>query len=352
MTVFDFTRFRPMEVYDCHVHFRLREKDSGELESLTSKYTEAFEKARLSQIYMSAGNLGLYLKALDPSRYYIGLEIPSPKKKPDWYRFIESALESGFDGVGEMGSKPAPRAVRVPLDSPLFEGLWSSCEELGFPILCHVADPEEFWSEDTCPEWAKKRGWGPYGADYPTKEELYEEMENVLDMHPRVKVILAHMYFMTADLERADEFLKSYGNVYLDLALGIELMYNISRRRDDWRDFFIKHRDRIVFGTDIMPWQSVEEAVTRVWMIRMFLETDEEFYTPTSADELLTRYKEPFIGLDLPEEVLDKIYRGNFIRIFGREPKSLDVSKARRFLEEQEDDFALKVFEEALKSKR
>ena len=92
------------------------------------------------------------------------------------------------------------------------------------------------------------------------------------------------------------------------------MIYNISRRRDEWREFSIKYQDRIFFGTDIATWQ-IQEAVARIWLVRKFLESDEEFFTPNTADELLTRYEEPFVGLNLPEEVLRKIYAENFMRL-------------------------------------
>lgn len=83
------------------------------------------------------------------------------------------------------------------------------------------------------PDWAKKQRWVYYLDDYPTKEELYTETENVLDGHPDLKIVLCHFYFMPADLEEASKFLETYRNANFDLTLGIELMYNISSKRDD-----------------------------------------------------------------------------------------------------------------------
>lgn len=73
---------------------------------------------------------------------------------------------------------------------------------LGFPVICHVADPEEFWDERLAPEWAKQQRWVYYLDNYPKKGELYKEMENVLNAHPNLKVILCHFYFISANLEK------------------------------------------------------------------------------------------------------------------------------------------------------
>jgi hypothetical protein len=122
-------------------------------------------------------------------------------------------------------------------------------------------------------------------------KELWKELENVLERHSGLKVSLCHFLFMSPDLEGAADFLDRYPNATLDLSLGVELMYNISRRRDDYREFF---------------------------------RTRAEFHSYDEADELLTRYELPFIGLDLPDSCLKKIYSGNFKRMWGEKPSLLN----------------------------
>jgi len=329
------SQFRDLPVIDCHVHlgsFGLKELGVSEKESKQQSefMVEVIQKGRLSGMYLTGAIAGLQLKAVYPNLFYAGGFVPwscATHLLPnvDWPSYIDALVEAGFDGVGEMGSKPCPREKHVGLDSDYYQGFWEHCESLGFPVLCHVADPEEFWDEETAPEWAKKQNWVYYRGDYPPKEELYKEMENVLERHPRLKIVLCHFYFMTADLERAADFLNCYPNANFDLSLGIELMHNISRRRDDWRGFFVKYQDRIFFGTDIATWQTLSEAIARIWMIRNFLESDEEFYTPPAADYLLTRYNEPFVGLKLPEGVLHRIFAENFRRLWGKEPRKVNL---------------------------
>jgi len=341
------SEFADISVIDCHVH--LGNFGPGEtkitaedLQKTAEFMVETIKKGRLSQMYLSGHDAGLYLKAKYPRLFYAGGFAPwsgETKTVPavNWQKYVRSLIDVGFDGIGEMGSKPVPRSVHTPLDGDYYKGFWEACESSDYPVLCHVADPEEFWDEHLAPEWAKEQGWVYYVGDYPSKEELYKEMENVLVAQPRLKVVLCHFYFISADLERASEFLDSYRNANFDLTLGIELMHNISQRRDDWRDFFIKYQDRIFFGTDIATWQTIQESVDRIWLIRNFLESDEEFFTPLTADRLLTRYKDPYIGLNLPKSALEKIYAGNFQRLWGKEPKEIDLRAAIEMCKEKSE---------------
>ncbi len=338
------SEFTDVSVIDGHVHFGHSEGKAqlskGELQKQTAHFIKIIKEGRLSGMYVSGGDAGLYLKAKYPSLFYAGGYVPwsgvtSSLLNVNWDAYIATLKELGYEGIGEMGNKPVLRKDHKPLDSSYYRGFWDACEFRDFPVLCHVADPEEFWDEKLAPDWAKKQRWVYYLDDYPKKEELYNEMENVLNAHPDLKVVLCHFYFISGDLEAAEDFLGRHRNVGLDLTLGIELMHNISRRRNDWRAFFVKHQEKIFFGTDIATWQTTREAVDRIWLIRNFLESDEEFYTPPTADKLLTKYEEPFVGLKLPREAVRKILAGNFQRLWGTKPKKVNKELAQKVLRQK-----------------
>ncbi len=309
--------------------------DEESIHGQTEALVEIIEKGRLEGMYAFdyLSHFPLYLKARHPGLFYAGGYAPWTGRTdqipdPDWATYIPHLMELGYDGIGEMGSKPATRDAHVPLDSPYYRGLWEACEEHRFPVLCHIGDVEDFWHEETTPGWAKERGWGYYRGDYTSLEELYAEIENVLDRHPELPIALCHFLFLSPHLERAEEFLETYPNACLDLSLGVEFMYNISRRRDAYREFFIRHDARILFGTDIGMSTTLPQHLARITMIRRFLETGDEFHTPESADDLLTRYELPYVGLDLPRPSLERIYAGNFRRLWGDEPRKVDVDLA------------------------
>ena len=292
--------------------------------------TETITHSGLSAMYIFSrkDTSELTIKQQAPDLFYAGGYTPwsgdtDDFKVDDWDRYIESLIQQGYDGVGEMGSKTVQRSKHTPLDSDYYAGFWDACETHGFPVLCHIGDVEDFWYEEKTPQWAKDRNWGYYKGDYPKLGELYTEIKNVLGEHPHLKITLCHFLFMSPELEKADQFLKDYPNANLDLSLGVELMDNISRRRDDYRDFFKKHDSRILFGTDIGMSTTLPQHLARIWLIRNFLESDEEFYTVPEADELLTRYTKPYLGLNLPRGSLEKINSENFKRLWGEKPRKV-----------------------------
>jgi len=328
----DFTKFNKYSVIDCHVHlWMLRNNPTPELiqqqgEALTVTITHSGLSAMY--IFSRKDTSELTIKQQAPGIFYAGGYVPwsgdtDGFKVEDWDRYIESLIQLGYDGVGEMGSKTVLRSKHTPLNSDYYAGFWDACETQGFPVLCHIGDVEDFWYEEKTPQWAKDRKWGYYKGDYPKLDELYAEIKNVLGEHPRLKITLCHFLFMSPELEKADQFLMDYPNANLDLSLGVELMYNISRCRDDFREFFKKHDSRILFGTDIGMSTTLPQHLARIWLIRNFLESDEEFYTVPEADELLTRYTQPYIGLDLPRGSLEKIYSENFKRLWGKTPRKV-----------------------------
>ncbi|MFA9454325.1 MAG: amidohydrolase family protein [Candidatus Aminicenantaceae bacterium] len=323
---------------DGHVHVC----KVGETEAITAclkatNTTQAGVACQYEDLATNTNPAGFVLKARHPDRFYLlaGLEHAgllygadaalSPAEQVDLLHAL------GTDGIKLLASKPTGRKrLGVPVDGPYFEPFFTSCEALSMPLLWHVADPEEFWEPNRLPPWARKQGWG-YDASYASKEDLYREIETVLDRHPGLRVVLPHFYFLSARLDRAAAFLESFPGAHFDLAPGIELYYNLSRDVDRSRDFFTRFSDRILFGTDILSEHSITEARYRTGIVFRFLSGDEAFLVPDGADFLLGPPEDGVIrGLNLPDEALHNILQGNFHRIYGASPRSLDVPLARQ----------------------
>lgn len=275
--------------------------------------------------------LCILFKALNPGNYaYGGLDYYYPGLKKDKDGFLNQVMElvdMGFDGIKSIEAKPTARKlIDIPLDSPLYHKYYEYIESNELPILWHVGDPEDNWFEDRCAEGVKKAGWCYSDGTFVPLEQLYLEVDNVLKKFPRLKVVFAHFYFLSADIERASTFLDRHPFIYFDITPGIEMIYNFSNRRSDWRDFFIHYQDRIVFGTDngwgddLSPTQKVINAYTNVAFIRAFYETDDVIEASNG-----TKVR----GLALPPEVCQKIYKNNFMKVLkSAPPKPVNLKAA------------------------
>lgn len=280
--------------------------------------------------------VGFLLKKKAPKRCYLlaglehsGILFPSrssllPAKQ------AERLFAAGADGFKLLAAKPTMRKkLGLPLNSSYFRGFFDFCAHHGIPLLCHVADPEGFWDPAGLPDWARAQGWG-YDSSFPSKEALYEEMEEVLVRHTGLRVVLPHFYFLSDDLERAARLLDRFPGVFLDLAPGIELYYNLSRNIVSSKRFFLEYAERILYGTDILSAHSKGEACKRAGLVCRFLIGSETFRIPDGADFLLGPSADGLIeGLSLPQESLKKIFQENFHRLFGSYPRPLNEALAR-----------------------
>ncbi|MFH0939759.1 MAG: amidohydrolase family protein [Planctomycetota bacterium] len=324
-------------VIDCHVHLR----DTASADKLMAM-TDAIGHARVgllctvSRDQVNANPFAFACKARYPDRVYLfaGLDhtawLAGRNDRATFLaRQVDELIAIGADGIKMIEGKPTTRSwLKEPVDSAYFSSYFARMEETRLPILWHVNDPEEFWDPATTPYWAKERGWG-YGPEHIQKEAQYAEIDRLLLRHPKLNIIFAHFYFLSADLPRATRFLDAHPSVNFDLAPGIEYLYNLSRDPEMARDFFIKYTDRIVFGTDIMSTQTLAEASARAGIVRRWLETDDEYRVPSDADFLLGKPEDGILrGLKLPEVALDHIYKKNYERICGTRPRPINVSRA------------------------
>ena len=328
---------RLSDITDGHVHMG---GIAGEQSMLTIGEATGIGKMGLVAIQDPASGAGLpqalYMKARHPSRFLVFAGLNHAErlsggkvKTPSLAEQAAAFAKLGCDGIKMIEGKPTSRQrMDIPVTDPYFAEYWAAVEELATPIVWHVNDPEEFWDPQAIPGWAKERNWG-YGPEDVQKEELYAEVDEVLARHPRLRIIFAHFYFLSADLPRATRFLEAHPTVHFDLAPGVEMLYNISRDPEAGREFFVRHADRIVFGTDLSSGMKVPEAVVRAGIVYRWLESDDTFRVPDEADFLLGPPEDGIIrGMSLPDDVLRAIYRDNLARLVGAEPRPLAVGAA------------------------
>jgi predicted TIM-barrel fold metal-dependent hydrolase len=270
----------------------------------------------------------LWLKRTLPDRAFVFGGLDFRTGAAPFAEQLQELMDLGCDGLKLLVGKPDRRKdLGLSLDAGEFEPMLTLAEQTRFPVLWHVGDPPEFWSERTVPQWARERGWW-YDDTHPSKASLEAEIARIFRRHPTLNLILPHFFFLSDRLDDAATLLRTYPDIALDLAPGIELYHNLTARRDDARAFFIRFADRILFGSDFgLPCGWSRE---RGMMIRRFLETDETFPVPDDP-AMQPDDRPPLRGLALPREVLRQIYGDNFRRRVGATPRALAVGSVSEY---------------------
>ena len=131
--------------------------------------------------------------------------------------------------------------------------------------------------------------------------------------------------------------MSKWPRIRFDVTPGVEMYENFASRSDEWKDFFNKYQDQIVFGTDCgvdiegepSAAAMVEFARQKTNWVRKFLEGREAF----EMFRIKTR------GIGLARNVLEKIYATNFIKLASAKPKVVDIPAAIDFCNDRKAAF-------------
>jgi predicted TIM-barrel fold metal-dependent hydrolase len=185
------------------------------------------------------------------------------------------------------------------------------------PVLIHSADPPAFFEpvDEKNERWMQLKRhpeWSFAGPQFPKRDELLAQRNRRIARHSNTVFIVAHLAEHADDLAAAGKFLDKHSNTYVDMSAREA---ELGRQPYSARKFFIKYADRILFGTDRYPGRG-DQPRNRIYY-RM-LETDDEYFDyyesvfPPTGDWKI-------YGLNLPEDVLKKVYRDNALRALAGE---------------------------------
>ena len=234
---------------------------------------------------------------------------------PGWAEKVVAQLEAdiaaGAVGVGEVSkglglSIKKADGTRLRIDDPALAPIWAACARLGVPVFIHTGDPQEFWQpiDYENERWLElalfpRRRYPP--EQFPSFEELMTERNNLVRKHPRTTFVIAHMGWHANDLGRLARLMTELPNVYTEVGA---VLYDIGRQPRAARDFFIRFQDRILFGKDSFQ----PQEYPYYW--RVFETRDDYFDYYRDYHAFWKLY-----GIDLPDEVLKKVYYKNALHI-------------------------------------
>jgi predicted TIM-barrel fold metal-dependent hydrolase len=203
----------------------------------------------------------------------------------------------------------------VMIDDPKFDPILNYLASKNIPLIGHLGEPRECWLPleemvfhkgyySTHPEYHMY-----LHPEYPSYEDEINARDHMLEKHPDLKFIGAHLGSLEWSLDELARRLDKYPNMAVDLARMSDLNYHAMKDWQKTREFFIKYQGRLLYATDVQVRESdnVDQMNQRTHEARIkdwkFFTTDESFELPAVNGT----YK----GLKLPKEVVDKIYRVN-----------------------------------------
>ncbi len=195
---------------------------------------------------------------------------------------------------------------RIAVDDTRLDPIWALCGEMGVPVLIHTADPKSFWDpfdgdNERWLELKTKPGRKRDAMSPAPWEQLILEQHNMFKKHPKTTFINAHMGWFANNLPKLGQLLDEMPN--MNVGIGA-IIAELGRQPRYAKQFFIKYQDRILFGKD--SWKPGEFPTY--------------FRILESADEYFPYHKKyhaywAVYGLDLPNDVLKKVYYKNALRI-------------------------------------
>lgn len=308
---------------DIHNHqFDMPLKDLSEL-------TAEMDSLNMAFMVNLSGFRGLYLqqclsnvKENAPNRFGLFVNLDWEKIDEDDFatnnlEILRQAKSDGAIGLkvykGLGLTDVDKNGQRIAIDDPRLDPIWAECGRLDFPVLIHSAEPHSFWlpkdkNNERWLELKQKPNRYRDPAKVPSFESIIAEQHHIFEKHPNTTFINAHLGWMGNDLDRLGAHLDRYPNVVTEIGA---VLAELGRQPRRARQFLIDYQDRVLFGKDAY---NVKEYYTYFRV----LETEDEYFDYYRKRHAFWK----MYGLGLPDDVLQKLYYKNALRILP----SIDIT--------------------------
>ncbi|MBI4621730.1 MAG: amidohydrolase family protein [Verrucomicrobia bacterium] len=209
-------------------------------------------------------------------------------------------------------------------DDPLWDPIYAYVAQQGKVLHAHLGEPREAWLplDQDSPHYnyySRRSEYHFYGKpEYPSHAAIIAARDRIMEKHPTLVVLGAHLGSLEYDLEMIARRLDQYPNFYVEVSARIK---DLARHRSDKvRAFMIKYQDRILYGLDA-GWQPYlgrqgptdAQRKAHLNMLELRYHADYDYFAGKGE---LTYDHRKVEALNLPRHVLEKFYRRNAIKLF------------------------------------
>lgn len=241
---------------------------------------------------------------------------------------LENNISGGAIGVKfwkNIGMVEKDRAGKfILISNTRFDPVIAYIEKKGLPLTGHLGEPRNCWLPvDSMTVNGDKHYFSRHPEyhmylhpECPGYEDQLKAIDSMLTKHPNLKYIGCHLGSREWSVDELAKTLDRFPNMAVDLAARIShLEFQSMKNKEKVRSFLIKYQDRILYGTDLTYSEN---------------ETDNAFYQGLHATRLRdwnyftgemelhsNETNQPFTGLHLPREVVDKIFYRNALKWYN-----------------------------------
>ena len=248
---------------------------------------------------------------------------------PAWSKKVISHLEKDISGgaVSVKIWKNIGMTVRdrngkfIMVDDPGIKPVIDFIISRNLPVSGHLGEPRNCWlplSEMTVSSDSSYFASNPQyhmflHPEFPSYEDQINARDHLLELHPDLVFIGSHLGSLEWSVDELAKRLDKFPNMAVDMSARIcHLQYQSARDREKVRTFCIKYQDRLLYGTDLAAnetrnREAFAEGIHETWL-------DDWRYFTTNDEMTSDKFKGKFEGLQLPKEVVRKIFSGNAIK--------------------------------------
>jgi predicted TIM-barrel fold metal-dependent hydrolase len=265
-----------------------------------------------------------------PQRYgwVTSFDLPDYDDLGGWTRRVLEGLARDFD-AGAVGCKVwknvgmearTPTGAYLMPDDAIFDPIYAFVAERGKTLLTHIAEPYACWQPlvEGTPHYnyySRHPEWHVAGrADFPTHEQLMAARDGILEKHPTLRVVGAHLGSLEYDVDEVAARLARYPNFAVDVSARLADL--AAQESEKVRQLFLRFPDRILFGVDMVVRRRFGEMEERERdaTVAALEQRWREYFAYFESSGPVTVGGRTVMGLGLPEDVLGCFYRENALR--------------------------------------
>lgn len=205
-------------------------------------------------------------------------------------------------------------------DDPGFDPVYQFIAENHKILVTHTGEPKNCWlhtdSMTVLSDQNYYRNKPQYHMflhpDYPSYEQLIAARDNILEKHPGLRMIGAHLGSLEWDVDELARRLDRYPNLAVDMAARVCHLQVQEPKKV--RNFIIKYQDRLMYATDfgIREDSDPEQLTTE---LKQEWRDDWNYFT-TGNQMTSPNVRNSFQGLGLDRKIVENIYYKNALRWF------------------------------------